>query len=356
VKLAEPLEIGGVVIEEVDYRSLSDDRIRLLNTFENVMRAEAAPEDPPRPVSLTEADERTLPDYFVVRQFWGFDPDGGMAAQGFGWWTATEDNRHVVNVGIEVRPDRRRRGIARELLRLMVGVAESEGRSLLIGRTIDRVPEGEAFARRVGAQLGLATHVNRLVLADVDRNLVRRWADEGPARASGYVVVTFDSPYPDDQLEQIADLAGVMNTAPLDDLQLEDRQITADHVRQWERSMRAAGTEGWALFARHVSSGRLVGYTEVRWNPHEPTTVWQGDTGVRPEHRGHALGKWLKASMLERILADRPGVEDIRTGNADSNAPMLGINHALGFKPYIAHMGWQIPTQRARAYVDGSSD
>jgi hypothetical protein len=30
---------------------------------------------------------------------------------------------------------------------------------------------------------------------------------------------------------------------------------------------------------------------------------------------------------------------------------MLKINHALGFKPYIAEATWQIETARVRAYL-----
>lgn len=53
MQVAQPLHVGGVKIEAVDYRSLSDDQIRLLNTFENVVRAEVSPEDPPRPLDQT---------------------------------------------------------------------------------------------------------------------------------------------------------------------------------------------------------------------------------------------------------------------------------------------------------------
>jgi GNAT superfamily N-acetyltransferase len=121
--------------------------------------------------------------------------------------------------------------------------------------------------------------------------------------------------------------------------------------------MLAEGTEKWSIFARHDATGELVGFTEVGWNAAQPETVFQWATAVRPDHRGHALGKWLKATMLDRILRDRSGVVDVRTGNADSNDAMLGINHGLGFRPYIADTVWQMSTETARAYVDraGSS-
>ena len=355
MKLAEPLHVGGVVIEEVDYRSLSDDQIELLNTFDNTLLAESNPEDPPDALEVTAAEARNQPAYIVIRQFWGLDLDGALAAQGYVYWRDVPDNRHAIDVRVEVRPDYRRRGIARALLRLLVDVASDEGRPLLFSRTSERVLAGEAFARRAGADAAITDHTNRLILADVDRDLVRRWVSEGPVRAPAYSLVTIDSPFPDDHLEAIVEVKHVMNTAPLGDLDLEDRRMTPEMYRQWEQSILADGSQRWGLFARHDPSGELAGYTEVFWNPHQPRTIFQGDTGVRPEHRGHALGKWLKGAMLERILAERPGISDVRTGNADSNAPMLGINNALGFAPYIAHTGWQVRLERVRAYLEGTS-
>ena len=146
-----------------------------------------------------------------------------------------------------------------------------------------------------------------------------------------------------------------MNTAPRDDLDMEDEMHTVEMVRQWEASRDAHGTIRWSVFARHDASGELIGLSEIYWNPAEPETMYQGDTGVDPGHRGHALGKWMKAHMIERILAERPNIVDIRTGNADSNDAMLGINHALGFRPYIAQMNWQVPVERVEAYLAGSS-
>lgn len=355
MKLAEPLHVGGVEIEEVDYRSLTDDQIRLENDLDNVLQAESEPDDPPTPLEAAIAETRNLPSFVSTRVFWGLDADGTLAAQGHVYWHEVAENRHVANAGIGVRPDYRRRGIGRSLLSLLTDAADSVKRPLIMFSTSDRIPAGEIFARHIGAELGLATHTNRLVLSGVDRELVHRWVSEGPARAPEYSVFALDGPYADDRLEAIVDLMNVMNTAPRGDLDLEDRNFTTDQYREWERSWIAEQTQKWGLFARHNASGEFVGYTEVYWTPHQPKTIWQGDTAVRPEHRGHALGKWLKAAMLERIFAERPGAEDVRTGNADSNAPMLGINNELGFEPYIAYTSWQVRTERVRAYLDGSS-
>ena len=77
--------------------------------------------------------------------------------------------------------------------------------------------------------------------------------------------------------------------------------------------------------------------------PAYPKVMWVGSTGVRPEHRGHALGKWMKAAMTLRVLAEKPGVDDIRTGNADSNDAMLAINAAMGYRPLLGVTTWELP-------------
>jgi hypothetical protein len=70
---------------------------------------------------------------------------------------------------------------------------------------------------------------------------------------------------------------------------------------------------------------------------------FQGDTGVRPDHRGHGLGAWMKAVNHLRLADERPDVEWVQTWNADSNEPMLRINRALGFAPVQRFDVWYRP-------------
>jgi GNAT superfamily N-acetyltransferase len=301
---------------------------------------------------MARASIDAIPDFAHIRMFIARDPDGAIAAQGNAAFLRVEENQHLVETTLRVRSDRRRRGIGTELLRLMVGVADEEGRTLMLGQTSERVPAGEAFAAAVGAEAAQANHVNRLVLADVDRDLVRRWIDEGPSRAPGYSLEWLDGVFPDDRLEELLDVMHVMNDAPRDNVQREDMKITPEQYREMTREVEAIGVEIWSLFARHDASGVLAGFTDVSWVPAQPDTVDQGNTAVRPEHRGHALGKWLKATMLQRILDERPQAIDIRTGNADSNEAMLGINRELGFQPYRASTTWQVTTEQVHRYLD----
>jgi GNAT superfamily N-acetyltransferase len=351
----ERARVGDVVITEIELATITDEEIAETNEFGNILRAESRPEDPPRPVELTAANIRNIPAFISVRPFIARSTDGALIGSGDAVVMRTDDNQHLMQAEVNVLPDHRRRGIGRALLRLIVEVAEEEKRTLIMGGTSERVPAGEAFARVVGAEAGSAQHINRLALTDLDAALIGKWIDEGPGRAPGYSLMTLDGPYPEDMYDTIAGVHNIMNTAPRDDLQMEDFKVTVEHMREWERSMEASGDKRWSIFARHDATGELIGFTEITWNPKLPKTAWQMGTGVRPDHRGHALGKWIKAAMLRRLVDELPDVEDVRTGNADSNDAMLGINHQLGFKPHIAATTWQVPTETVRAYVDSTA-
>ncbi len=340
-------------MEELDVRALTDEQIARMNAFANTMSAESWPDDPPTPLEVTTARLRNLPDFIDGTVYIVAGDDGNWIALGQAVAANTGDNEHLLEAGISVLAEHRRNGIARQLLARIADRADALQKTLLLASTHDRVPAGAAFAERTGADPGLQAHVNRLELAEVDREMVQRWADEGPGRAPGYSLTGFDGRCPDDLVEEVVDVLHVMNDAPRDGLDIEDETTTVDQFRAQEQMAMAAGDELWWMFARHDQSGQLVGLTDVHWRPSRPDTVNQGNTGVRPEHRGHGLGKWLKAAMLLRIFAERPDAVDIRTGNADSNDAMLGINRALGFKPYIATTAWQVSVDQVRTYLAG---
>ena len=147
--------------------------------------------------------------------------------------------------------------------------------------------------------------------------------------------------YPTDQYAAIAEVEAVMNTMPRDDLDVEDQVRDADWVAQREQQQAQSPGERWTIFARERATQRLVGYTQVFFYDDWPGHVDQGDTGVHPDDRGHGLGRWLKAAMIDRIFREKPESFRIRTHNAFSNAPMLAINNELGFVVTAKQSVWE---------------
>lgn len=176
----------------------------------------------------------------------------------------------------------------------------------------------------------------------MDRPLLERWVREAPDGAPGYELVMWDGPIPDEHLREFVELMHVMNDAPRDDLARNDFTLTPSQWREGEALAAAQGNSRWTVVARARLSGQLVGVHDIVWVPTIPGVGFIGSTGVRAEHRGFALGKWMKARMTLRVLIEKPEVTEIRTDNADSNDAMLGINDAMGYRPMMGHITWQL--------------
>lgn len=337
-------------MERIEWRHASDEIIDEMTAFSNRWREESRPGDPPLTAEYMRQAARTMPSnahsiFHIVR-----DPARHIIATAEFEFEVAEENQHLGDGGVTVLKEHRGRGIGKQLLAKLLEEADLAKRSRIIGWTTELVPAGQAFAERVGAEPGLREHTNRLMLSEVDRDLIAGWIDEGPSRAPGYSLVWNEGPY-GELAERMVPLIELMNTAPREDLDIEDFKVTMPEMQEREAQMVAVKTERWSVIVRHDAKDEFVGFSEIGYSQIQPQTAYQWGTAVDPKHRGHALGKWMKAAMIDKILKQRPDTIDIRTGNADSNDAMLGINTQLGFKPWRANIIWQTTADQIRNYL-----
>ena len=340
------------ILKQFDPETASHDYFKARHTYQTLRQEEEMPEDPPRSLefSITNAKSWKLfeKEKLEVWHLWKGDT---IIAELFANVSFHEDNRHLIWCSIGILKPYRRKGYVKLLLEKLVAIADKYERTLLIAETNSRANDGIAFAERLGAKRGIESHTNQLILADVDQQLLNKWTHN---TAKDFTLGFWGDTYPEEEIEAIANLITVMNTAPRDNLNIEDWKTTSKALRESEAYSKARNIERWVLYVRH-KSGELAGYTATYWDPENPENLDQGDTGVLPKYRGHGLGKWLKAAMIQKVLAERPIAKRIRTGNADSNAAMLAINHALGFKPHIAETTWQIEIEKIKEYLASKS-
>jgi len=340
-------------IRPFNLRAAGSDEYARLNAFKNVLRLEILPDDPPWPCSEDVQRWQAAPKLIQDTAWAAWDASSGrIVAFGQADIYHTGDNPHLIDCRIEVLPEFRRQGLGSRMLRLLADHARSQDRRLLVIEANDRVPAGVAFLKRIGARKGLDEPVNQLRLTDLDRDLVRRWMEREGDLSGEFTLGLWLSPYPEERLQETADLFQVVaNDQPRDALEMEDINYSADMLRQFDAVQRAGGDLRWTLYLVARKDNRLAAVSEVYWNPNRPAILWQGFTGVMPEYRNRGLGHWLKAAMLMKILRERPEVQVIRSGNASSNAPMLKINRALGFKEYVAWAIWQVGLDAVDRYL-----
>ena len=345
--------MSGIMIEPVDLSALSAADWQAICDLLNPYRHEIDPRLTLLDVAEAQRRYRTLPSYYRGDYWRARSVTGELV----GWlqvgrMVAGNENYHLLDMDIIVAAPWRRQGIGSALLAEAVAVAEAENRKLLDAAGNTRIPAGTAFLTRIGGKRAMRHVTNELALADLDRDLVHDWIARAPQRAGDYVLDAIASPIAADLLPAIADLFQLMNSAPLEDLDAEPEQWTAERVAEMDRNLQQRGAQMFMLAARHKPSGRYVGYTIINYMPFQPQFLFQDDTAVDPQHRDKGLGRWLKAANLLRVIEACPAAEVVWTGNAGSNAPMLSINHALGFREAYASDVFQTPVAAARAYLD----
>ncbi len=343
----EPIEI-----QSFSPQGAAQAEYEAMNRHTNAMRRERLPDDPPIPLEETIQSLQNIPPYVDARAWVAWDTDRKeIIAESELVMLRTEENKHLAQIEINVLPAYRRQGLGRRMLALVAETARAENRSLLLIGTYDRIPAGEAFLLRIGAKKGLESHVNQLRIEELDRSLLDRWLQGGNENAPEYELGFWDGPYPEEQLSAIARLIDLTNQQPRGDLAIEDMHMTSEQLRQNEWSFMERGVQRWTYYLIEKTTENFAGYTEVSWSPNRPEILYQSMTGVFPDHRNKGLGRWLKAAMLDKVIKDRPQVKVVRTGNADSNAPMLKINRELCFKPYMASAIWQVEVDRVMTYL-----
>jgi GNAT superfamily N-acetyltransferase len=349
-----PLEMAlstkTYTITSVDLSMAADDLVREVAALTNVISAERVPEDPPLSFEAFASRVRNRPAMVVIRDWLVRSADGELVARGFVVRFDADTNQHLREAGIDVLPAHRRRGIGKQLLReIVTGAGETD--DIVVSCFVsDRVPSAAAFLKRIGAKETLTMHTYELDLGRLDRAMVRGWAAINP---DGYSLEWVDGDVPDALMPSVIVAYDAMNTAPRGDSAMQDWNTTPEQIREFDRSRRATGRERRLVLAINEASGETAGYTELVYDAKIPHLIWQQGTAVLPPHRGQGIGKWIKASMLERATNDWPKASVVRTGNADSNAPMLAINTRLGFKPAWADAIWEFGIVDARRYLAG---
>ncbi len=343
-------EPQGYEIVEVEPTTLSDERAREAALLQQALQHERVPEDPLTPLEVYIQRMRIKPPSQWRAVFAARDASGRLAGTGgIGYSTNEPEQAHLRWCEVSVAKEHRRKGVGRALFRRLVEAVDGQRDDLVvIGQSNDRVPAGNEFAKSLGATPGLPMRLLQLLLADVDRAQVKEWAALAPA---GYRLARVDGTVPADVMSAYLQAANGMNDAPKGDIDFGDWKLTEEQVHEREDWLRKAGQEWWLLVAIHEATGEGAGFTEVTYDPNVPHVIHQQGTATIPAHRGHKIGMWLKAVMLDRILAERGQAKFIRTGNANTNEQMLDINTKLGFTHAWQTTLWQVKQAEARTAV-----
>jgi GNAT superfamily N-acetyltransferase len=289
------------------------------------------PECPPWSPHVTQVRLTLGPPLNSPNEVWWTpgDAPGGVA----GWyrlWLPDRENLQSSGIELYVHPAARRQGVGAALLRDAAERARVGGRVRMDGHIVQG-SAGEAFARQMGATIGLVDVRRVLDVAAVPAGHVARCRGKAASAAAGYSLVSWTGRTPDKYLTGVAAMTTTMNDAPNmphAEPDIWDEQRVRDQMDGW---IEATGSRAYQVAAICDATGEMAGLTELRVDPDVPGWGYQSDTAVARPHRGHRLGLLLKAAMLQWLADAEPAVRRIVTYNAESNSHMIAINEELGY-------------------------
>lgn len=275
---------------------------------------------------------------------WLAERDGELAATAY-YELGLVENTHLATITISVHPKLRRQGIATDFLRALLAEVRRDGRSRVMGPHVRSGAGAEQWTSRVGFAPAQTYVMQTLEIAQVDR---ARW--DVPV-AEGYRLAAWTDAAPEDVVASYARARRAIFDALRGELTWEDPDWTAERVRQEESDHREAGREHHVVVAVDEASGEVVGMTQLMLRLAQPDRASQMDTAVVREHRGHGLGRAMKAAMMRRLLAARPDVATVATQTADVDH-MAAINRELGYRTLAEYCYVEADLDELRSALD----
>lgn len=269
------------------------------------------------------------------------------------------DTEAAAELTIFVHPDHRGQGIGRRLAEAALTAARQAGVRLVHSYVstpvftepsaveLLRSPAGHGvvpaghpgvrLARGLGMALGQVERVSRYELTGSTELLERAFADAEASAGSDYRVHLWEGGVPENRLDAMAALVSRMSIdIPHGGLDIVAENWDAERIRAAYAEY-AVTHRMFLAVAEHLPSGELVAYNELASPAASPANaVEQWDTLVAGPHRGHRLGKLVKAANLLRLRVEVPEAPYVITWNAEENQPMLRVNEELGFTGFLS--------------------
>ena len=263
------------------------------------------------------------------------------------------DNTHLGLAAVYVPAGLQRRGIGSALADHVLMRLRDDGRRVVqafiasdqvdpAGSDSGPPSSGEAFATAYGLTNRLV-NAHQVLELPVPDDRLRRLAVGAASHHSDYRFDAWSDPCPDQHVAAYCRLKSAMlDQAPMGDLVYEPEVWDEERLREGEAELAAMGRTRYVQVAI-ASDETMVGHTELVVPRHDPHDVFQWDTLVLPEHRGHRLGLALKVANHVLVQSDHPDRRRAHTWNAAGNAPMVAVNDALGYRRVELVGEWQGP-------------
>ncbi|MFG3054563.1 GNAT family N-acetyltransferase [Kitasatospora sp. NPDC048239] len=282
------------------------------------------------------------------------DPETGPSGHRLAWLASDADGipvgsaflrlftrpgqEHLAELDLQVHPAERRNRVGSTLLDAAVAAARRDGRRCVITQAEAGSP-ADRFLPARGFRTVLTLTFTRLPLAEADITALTGITEQAHP---GYRLASWEGTVPDGLAETFVASRHAMDDMPMGGTDFGTVTWDLDRVRAAAAAVEKRGNLLHTVVAIDESDGSIAGFTELVVPGDGKGDGQHYGTGVLPEHRGHGLGRWMKAASIRHARERHPDLGGLLTDTADNNPYMRHINDALGYAPTHTTFEYQL--------------
>lgn len=282
------------------------------------------------------------------------DPDAGPSSHRLAWLAsdaagvpvgsaflrlfARAGQEHLAELELRVHPAERRRTTGSRLLEAALAAAREDGRRCVIAQA-EAGSSGDGFLSARGFHRVLTLVFTRLPSAEADVTALTAIIEEPHP---GYRLTSWEGTVPDDLAETYVASRHAMDDMPMGGTDFGTVTWDLERIRAAAAAVERRGDFLHTVAAVDESDGSIAGFTELVVPGDGKGDGQHYGTGVLPRHRGHGLGRWMKAASVLHALERHPDLGGLLTDTADNNPHMMRINDALGYTPTHTTLEYQL--------------
>ncbi|MEW2490543.1 GNAT family N-acetyltransferase [Streptomyces sp. NPDC048411] len=282
------------------------------------------------------------------------DPDRGLSSYRLAWLASDTDaipvgsaflrlftragQEHLAELDLHVHPAERRNRTGSRLLEAAIAAARQDGRRCVITQAEAGSP-GDRFLTARGFCRVLTLTFTRLPLAEADITALTEITEQPHP---GYRLASWEGTVPDGLAETFVASRHAMDDMPMGSTDFGTVTWDLARVRAAAAAIEKRGDLLHTVVAIDESDGSIAGFTELVVPGDGKGDGQHYGTGVLPEHRGHGLGRWMKAASIRQAHERHPDLGGLLTDTADNNPYMRHINDALGYAPMRTTFEYQL--------------
>ena len=245
---------------------------------------------------------------------------------------------HLAELDIRVHPAERRKHAGSLLLDAAIAAARQDGRRSVITQAEAGSP-GDQFLSARGFHRVLTLTFTRLPLAEADITALTEITEQPHP---GYRLASWEGTVPDSLAETFVASRHAMDDMPMGGTDFGTVTWDLDRVRAAAAAIAERGALLYTVAAVDESDGSIAGFTELVVPGDGKGDGQHYGTGVLPRHRGHGLGRWMKAASIRQARERHPDLGGLLTDTADNNPYMRRINDELGYVPTHTTFEYQL--------------